>query len=133
MDYRDGQRLQAAVQDAIAQHGPIVLAVCWIHSTAPDALEQIAGVIEASSVRCRLFHVRGRATANPAEKAKQLPAWLASCPHIQYRQVILGFVVEPWGSRWLTHEEISGGVLEAVESDVLFHIVGTVEPWSMRP
>lgn len=133
LDYREGARLRAALREAIAQHGRIVVAVCWIHSTAPHALEQIAGVIEGSRVPCRLFHVRGSAAANPAEKAKQLPAWLEDCPHVQYRQVILGFVVEPWGSRWLTHEEISGGVLTAVQNDAAFHIVGTVEPWSMRP
>ena len=58
---------------------------------------------------------------------------MALYPNIQYRQVILGFVIEGGRSRWLTHAEISGGVLDAVRNDRLFSIVGTVEPWSLRP
>ena len=54
-------------------------------------------------------------------------------PQLHYRRVILGFVVEGGKSRWLTHEEISGGVIEAVQKDAERYIVGTVEPWSMRP
>ncbi|NLG69565.1 MAG: hypothetical protein GX496_08420 [Firmicutes bacterium] len=52
---------------------------------------------------------------------------------MRYREVILGFVVEPSGSRWLTHDGISPGVLEAIDRDAPRWIVGTVEPWSARP
>lgn len=133
LDYRHGGQLRTELAEAIEQHGPLVLAVCWIHSTAPDALQQIGEVIALSSVPCRLFHVRGSAAANPAAGAGQLPEWLADYPNIQYRQVILGFVVEPGGSRWLTHQEISAGVMAAVRRDAPYYVVGTVEPWSQRP
>lgn len=133
LDYRDGTRLQEALRRAAGQFGPIVLAVCWIHSTAPAALRQIAEVIGESGAPCRLFHVRGSAVANPAAEAKRLPEWLGRYPSIQYRQVILGFVIEHGRSRWLTHQEISGGVLAAVRADRELSIVGTVEPWSLRP
>jgi hypothetical protein len=33
----------------------------------------------------------------------------------------------------LTDEEISGGVLKAVEDDEPCAVVGTVEPWTARP
>lgn len=133
LDYRDGEELRSALRRALAAYGPVGLAVCWIHSTAPEAVGQIARVIGSRGARSRLFHVRGSAAANPAEKAQRLPEWLAHCPNVQYRQVILGFVVEGARSRWLTHQEISDGVLAAVDADAPFFIVGTVEPWSMRP
>lgn len=133
LDYRYSAELHAAVGDAIAQNGPIRLAVCWIHSTAPDALRIIAELVADSPAQCRLFHIRGSAAANPANDASRLPEWLDLFPNIQYRQVILGFVVEGGTSRWLTHREISDGVLAAVRQDAPFFVVDTVEPWSMRP
>ena len=133
LDYRDGARLQNALRRAVERFGPFGLAVCWIHSTAPEALRQVAGFIADTSKSCRLFHVRGSAAANPLTGSWRPPEWTASYPNIQYRQVILGFVIEGGRSRWLTHAEISGGVLDAVRNDRLFSIVGTVEPWSLRP
>lgn len=133
LDYRHGEQLRRDLAAAIEQYGPLVLAVCWIHSTAPGALQQIAEVIGVNSVPCRLFHVRGSAVANPAEGVRRLPEWLSGYPNIRYRQVILGFVVEHGASRWLTHQEISDGVLSAVGEDAPYFVVGTVEPWSLRP
>lgn len=133
LDYRDGARLQKALRRAVERFGPFGLAVCWIHSTAPEALRQVVEVIADTSESCRLFHVRGSAAANPLTGSRRPPEWLALYSNIQYRQVILGFVIEDGGSRWLTHAEISGGVLDAVRKDRPFSIVGTVEPWSLRP
>lgn len=73
------------------------------------------------------------AEAAKAAKARDIPAWLCRYPRIRYRQVILGFVIEGGRSRWLTHQEISDGVLKAVHQDAAWSVVGTVEPWSMRP
>lgn len=133
LDYRDDEQLQTALEESIAQHGPITLAVCWIHSTAPDALRIVGTTLATHTNSCRLFHVRGSAVANPANPRSQPPTWLLEHPQIHYRQVILGFVVNGGNSRWLTHEEISGGVITAIETDDAYHIVGTVEPWSLRP
>lgn len=133
VDYRDGDALQGALQSAVTVHGPVILAICWIHSTAPAALEAVAEIIDAGPSTCRLFHVRGSAAANPTAKARDIPAWLCRYPRIRYRQVILGFVIEGGRSRWLTHQEISDGVLKAVHQDAAWSVVGTVEPWSMRP
>nr|QQZ48808.1 hypothetical protein JKL49_15675 [Phenylobacterium glaciei] len=51
----------------------------------------------------------------------------------ELRQVVLGFKVEEAGSRWLTHDEISDGVLEAARADRLLTIIGQTEPWSAKP
>ena len=46
--------------------------------------------------------------------------------HIAYRQVLLGSM----GDRWLTHEEISAGVLDAVEADLPLCVIGERKGWS---
>lgn len=55
---------------------------------------------------------------------------LADC---ELRQVVLGFKVETEGARWLTHEEISDGVLAAIRGDFVFSVIGQTEPWSLKP
>lgn len=133
LDYRQSERLVEALRSAMEQHGPVELAVCWIHSAPPDALRLTVETIATRSPSCRLFHVRGSAVANPAAGGPRAPEWMEEHPGIRYRQVVLGFVIEGNRSRWLTHEEISGGVISAIADDAPYSIVGTVEPWSMRP
>ena len=36
-------------------------------------------------------------------------------------------------SRWLTDEEISSGVLKAIEEDKERFVIGVTEPWSKKP
>lgn len=133
LDYRDDGQLRASLQESMERHGPITLAVCWIHSTAPNALAIVGETVGSHTNFCRFFHVRGSAAANPARSNPRQPAWLEEHPQLHYREVILGFIVENGASRWLAHEEISGGVITAIEEDAAYHIVGTVEPWSLRP
>ena len=47
---------------------------------------------------------------------------------ITYHQVILGSVRASGGTRWLTNEEISAGVLDAIARAEPEYIVGTVQP-----
>ena len=37
------------------------------------------------------------------------------------------------GTRWLTHAEISSGVLNAITLGTPRHIVGMIRPWNQRP
>lgn len=134
LDYRESERLVEELRGAVAAYGPVGLAVCWIHhEVAPGAFRVIVDTVGAGSPSVRLFHVRGSAVANPASGGPKPPEWMNEYPQVKYRQVILGFVIEGGRSRWLTHEEISGGVIAAIHDDAERFIVGTVEPWSMRP
>ena len=107
LDYRDTEHLGSELARAVAERGPIELAVCWIHTDAPDAPRIVA---EALAPGARLVQVFGTRV------------WpLDDVPlHIAYRQVLLGSV----GDRWLTDDEISTGVLEAVDADRPLHVVG---------
>lgn len=134
LDYCDTTILQTQLRNAILQFGPITLAVCWIHSVAPEAPFTIAETVGRGTSVCRYIDIVGSAGADPSQAALERIARLQSIPMIAYQRVILGFVQEQGYSRWLTDAEISQGVLHAVEhADQEKHIVGTVHPWSSRP
>lgn len=133
VDYEDDVRFLRALGEAVAECGPIALAVCWIHSTAPDAVWTVAQVVSSDSHSPRLIHVRGSAVADPSRPDEALEARMAAYPGLSYEVVVLGFVVEAGRSRWLTDEEIAAGVIAAIQKPARRTVVGTVEPWSMRP
>lgn len=133
-DYRDDRELSLAISDAIRLAGPVELAVCWIHEIAPRALGIVAREIAGRDrPACRLFHVVGSAHADPTARAAAYPDPSVEAPGITYRQIVLGFVLEGAGSRWLSDREISAGVSRAIESDLEFSVVGVVRPWGRRP
>jgi len=107
LDYRDGRALEQALGRVVAERGPIDLAVCWIHTDAPHAPAVVARALAPGA---RLVQVFG---------SRNWP--LGEIPlHIAYRQVLLGAS----GDRWLTHEEISEGVLAAIDADLPRRVVG---------
>lgn len=133
LDYRETGTLTARLAEARDRHGPFELAVIWIHSTAPAAPLAVARLVGTPDRPGRYFHVLGSATADPSRPDPDRQAAFAALPNIRYREVILGFVREGGRSRWLTNEEISAGVLAAVAADQPRYIVGTVDPWHLRP
>lgn len=126
VDYYDERAFTGALDAA----GPVDLAVAWFHTLKIAAPRRLAERMQG-----RLFQVLGSATGDPSHPDRLLAAAAVAhgLPNCALRQVVLGFQVERGRSRWLTDEEISRGVLEAVRSDAAFSVVGTVEPWSARP
>ena len=110
LDYRDNASLSAGLARAVEERGPVDLAVCWIHADAPEAPRTVAGVLAPGARLVQVFGTR---------------AWpLLDVPlHVAYRQVLLG----SRGGRWLTHDEISAGVLEALDADRPLTVVGERE------
>ena len=132
VDYRDGGLLEAALLRARRDRGPIERAVCWFHTTAPEIPLAVARHVEET-----YCHVLGSAAADPSSPAV-LDQWRTSfadlLPRLDYRIVVLGFVIEPDGrSRWLTHDEISAGAAKALAGAAPLSIIGTVTPWPSRP
>jgi hypothetical protein len=113
------------------ERGPIERAVCWFHTTAPEIPLAVARHVE--EIYC---HVLGSAAADPSSPTV-LDRWRASftvLPRLDYRIVVLGFVIEPTGrSRWLTRDEISAGAAKALAGAEPLSIIGAVTPWSARP
>jgi hypothetical protein len=54
-------------------------------------------------------------------------------PNCLYRSILLGFVLEADGSRWLSNKEIGEGVIKSIEEDIKDMVIGIMEPWEKRP
>ncbi len=133
VDYHDNFALRSGLENTIHAYGPITLVLAWIHSTAPHASIIVAETLAQANEKCRYFEIVGSAAAGPAQIAENQSKRFEQFSSIQYRQIVLGFMIEQGRSRWLTNDEISAGVIRAVMSDEIYSIVGTVRPWSARP
>lgn len=129
-DYHDDVAFARALAAAVARSGPVELAVAWFRT-----LKIAAPRMLAEQVRGRMFQVLGSGAADPArpDRLKIAAAVAGGMADCRLRQVVLGFVAEDAGSRWLTNAEISAGVLEAIRADRALSVIGQVEPWTARP
>ncbi|HDX9580646.1 TPA: SDR family NAD(P)-dependent oxidoreductase [Bacillus pseudomycoides] len=126
VDYHDSDELRAKIKSSIQKNGPVTLVVAWVHSAAIDALQIISEEIEIFSKEWELFHVLGSSAYKSGEKVR--------CSSLcRYYRIILGFLIEEKGSRWLTHDEIASGVIAGVQHKQREWVVGRLEPWDARP
>ncbi len=133
VDYGDSPQFQEALNTAVRDHGRVERVVSWIHSSAKEAPSIVAHAVGRSRFASRYFEVCGSGTTDPSENAELRRKAMERSGNIVYRQIILGYVREADGSRWLTDDEIVGGVIEAIELDNPCHVVGALLPWSDRP
>lgn len=124
VDYYDYQYLEEQVELAIDEHGPISMVISWTPSTY--ALELILNLITKKFTTCNVFHIQG--SRRYFENTQ-----LTTPPECKYHSIFLGFVLEDKGSRWLTHKEISQGVINCVQERRSLSIVGTLSPYDRRP
>jgi NAD(P)-dependent dehydrogenase (short-subunit alcohol dehydrogenase family) len=128
VDYTNSKDLQEKVRHVIKQNGSIHLVVAWIHSIAEDALPTITEEVSKQRNEWNLFHVLGSSSNLETIKLK-----VAVPNNCIYHQVQLGFLIEGIHSRWLTNQEISDGVIEAMKTREQVFTVGELEPWDRRP
>jgi hypothetical protein len=131
IDYTDYIKLEDEVALSIERYGNISLVVSWVHSSALDAASVVAKTINIQKEEFRFFEILGSASEEPG-KDKALPEF-SQLEFIKYRQIVLGFIVKGDSSRWLKNEEISSGVLGAIETDEDKTIIGVIEPWERKP
>ncbi|WP_291415880.1 hypothetical protein [Actinophytocola sp.] len=92
---------------ARALGGPADLLVAWVHGTERvSVLRAVAPLLAAGAP---VVEVHGSASANPVGGCPE-PV-LAGHPT---QQIVLGFLRHAGRTRWLTHQEISTGVLDGV-------------------
>lgn len=105
-DYRQTEQLESA----LAQIDPHPTgAICWIHRPTAPVLDRVLERFPAID----LLQVLG-SSMDPGQH--------------RHRTVQLGCVIDGDHSRWLTHEEISGGVFDAFVSGAATSRIGAVEP-----
>ena len=137
-DYGDPQRLGSVLEEAIRERGRPELTIAWMREDALEGLHAAARVLEEARVEegragpCRLVHVLPSAARSPVVR-KRYRDEFDRFGSIQYRQVVLGFVIDEGISRWLTDTEISDGVLRSLELQASEFVVGRVHPWSRSP
>ena len=129
VDWHDEFQFAQSIDKHIDAVGCPSLILAWLHNHR--LMHKIVAILSKYRVHCQLTQVHGSAAASP-EKSRRY--WLVQTPeHVIYKQVILGFRVEEGRSRWLTNQEISTGVVSAIDGPEEINIVGQVEPWSLRP
>ncbi|MBB4912475.1 Rossmann-fold NAD(P)-binding domain-containing protein [Actinophytocola algeriensis] len=104
-DWTEPATLAATTAEAL--DGPADLLVAWVHrGVRVSVLRAVAPLLADGAP---VVEVHGSASANP----------LGGCPDPVLpthptQQVVLGYVRHAGRTRWLTHEEVSSGVLDAV-------------------
>lgn len=133
VDYTDYEQLKRKLTNAVNIYGPIETAVCWIHSTVPDAIYIIAELLNETNIPVKFYHILGSESAKPAIVKEDFSLTLHRFKNLSYKKIILGFVTEDENSRWLTNTEIGNGVIDALKMDKEEFVVGKVEPWENHP
>jgi len=129
LDYKDDNKLKESIQSTIRENGIISLAVIWIHSIAPNALNIVASLVGNSDEKCLFYNIQGSIDISVLAKQKDVVIKKFQVfPNLDYHQIILGHIKETNGSsHWLTNNEISKGVLEAIFNSKQSFIVGQLD------
>jgi hypothetical protein len=127
LDYRDQDNLKEQLEDAIAEFGGITLVVNWMHSDAIDSSEIIAEVLNRTSPFCRYFQVL---PSEPDDVRRGHAYYDDPFKHLDkvlYRKIILGIADEDGVSRWLSDDEISNGIIDALRNDRKDAVIGSMD------
>lgn len=128
VDYTNSTIFRERLNWTIQQNGPIDLVVAWVHSIGENTLNIVKDEVSKDGHKWCLFHIIG-SSSDLSEIKKEI----AIPENCSYYQIQLGFILEKDHSRWLTHEEISDGVIEAIKNKRERKIIGVIEPWDKKP
>ena len=117
------ERVFGVVEQAMEDREFFDLIISWMPNYA--ALERICQLNNRAQ-HFRLVHVKGSRRYFGDEP-------LAIPSNCFYQEVFLGYMADRDTTRWLTHDEISDGVLRAAKSGSPREIIGQIEPYEERP
>ena len=131
MDYTNSDLFIEKIKQKIKENGAFDVAISWIHSSANISLFRLIKTLSDIRKDAIFYHLKG----SSYYRAQMLNSSGIDNDkyELNYREIYLGFKLENNISRWLTHDEISSGVIEAVESESKLTVVGVLEPWELRP
>ena len=133
-DWTDEDVFLSSVTEALAI--PADLALAWCHTKWDGIPLKVAQAMSAvSTSEFELYLVLGSAFSNPEKSTlkKELRTRFEQIKNCKLRVIYLGFQIEKTGSRWLTNEEISAGVLAAMQRQLRETTIGVAQPWSAKP
>lgn len=129
VNYYNESQFRSEINKSINTNGTYEIVVAWIHSNEKNVIDIISNEIrDISNTKWRLFHVLG-SSSNLEEILREIDD-IENC---DYHQVQLGFISENDKSRWLTHDEISDGVINCISTNSKKYLVGKLTPWNKRP
>ncbi len=112
VDYSNTAHFNTTLDNFVKEKGRPELVISWVHDHTPGAT-----LIAAKYCTGDFYDVTGQAGSKSEHISHEHEAKLS---HIRYHRVILAHK----GSRWLTNDEISDGVLAAVAQGLKQYIVG---------
>lgn len=121
-DY-NSKEFYGTIRSAVAEKGNFDLIVSWTPNYR--VLEDICQM-NAEAAAFQLVHVKGSRRYFKDEDI-QLPQ------NCRQQIVYLGYKRENGQSRWLTHEEVSEGILECIKTGNKKSIIGQIHPYEARP
>ncbi|MGD6877637.1 hypothetical protein [Bacillus infantis] len=125
-DYYNPVQFQEALIKAVRDRGMFDLAAVWMRSDASDSFQWLLQYIAKDDKFTELYEIKG-------SHASREPFKGLDTSSLKWMRIILGFRFEREKARWLTHEEISEGVLKAISLKASLFTAGVTEPWEKRP
>ncbi|MBY0445629.1 MAG: hypothetical protein K2Q15_10525 [Burkholderiales bacterium] len=130
INYYDTERFQQAIRNALSRFGAPDIVLAWFHED--EMALDLARQLSATGKTIHFFQVLSSASTSPDSSLTDARHQFDVLP-IHLHQIVLGFAYSENQSRWLTHDEISSGVIKAFKDAEKLCIVGTIEPWSDQP
>ncbi|WP_026286073.1 hypothetical protein [Salsuginibacillus kocurii] len=126
VNYRNHKEFQEKVTAVAHQLGLAEKVIAWVHQPEEAVIDIVCK--EALTSHGSFFHIVGsHSDAAALRTTTPVPET------VDYHLIQLGFMIEQERSRWLTHVEISKGVIEAIRKKEQRKTIGVVEPWERRP
>ena len=124
VDYSDRARLKQTLEKTFLSSGYPDTVIAWIHSHAAEAHFTIAKLLEEHGQPFDYYEIHGYTDRDIQQHYSSLKERFNSLVFTEYHLIQLGYEIEDGIRRWLTNEEISTGVIEAVEKAENVYIVG---------
>ena len=124
VDYRNYSKLVKKVEKSVKEFGEIDTIISWIHDTAPDALLSVCRALESKSTIVNLFELQSSEHGKIENYHENRDSEFSAFQKISYHSILLGAIRKDSTTRWLTHTEISQGVIDAVENHRKESIIG---------
>ncbi len=116
-DYND---YSAFLETLVSIPPSLHLVISWIHSSSALSHLQIIQTLRPQ----HYFRLLG---SSDLEHLKRSLRESFCCPLTQTYQIVLGHIKEKTEQRWLTHDEISYGVINAVKKRSSLSIIGSID------
>lgn len=128
LDYHDTERLGRWIAHTQLMYGPLDRVFAWIHGDFEAVLDTVDREVFAYRRNpWTLHHIRGSRAADAPYQRPRLS------PICTYQEIVLGFVRDHSGSRWLTDKEIVDGIWRASLEGSGRSVVGQAGPSELRP